>query len=339
MGGCVSSALLMNQQQQQKDFMSRQMEGRNSSSLGHHIVCLTSSTYGLLSLDPPNSSDEDDDEKPPAPPEIINSWELMAGLDHLIITNNKESSFRGFPRPKKPLVEEGEDDDDDDKENSNPNNNNNNNNNNNGVLERYCRKVIGGGPKGGEEKVVVYTTSLGTVRKTLEECKAVKAVLEGMGVAFCERDISMDIGWRQELTDLLLLSTSFNNNNNNSNNNKTPTPPRVFVKGMYLGGTQEFMTLAEQGILPLLLQGFPTPPASSCHGCGGLRFLPCLSCNGSCKILRIQEQPSIMDLKQQQHNTTTTTTGSRRPTSTTTLQVVPCPHCNENGLMLCPICN
>lgn len=49
-------------------------------------------------------------------------------------------------------------------------------------------------PPDGEEKVVIYTTSLRGVRRTFEACNAVRAVLDGFGVFYCEKDISMDQG-------------------------------------------------------------------------------------------------------------------------------------------------
>ncbi|GJZ53798.1 putative thioredoxin-like fold protein [Tanacetum coccineum] len=77
--GCVSSHLL----NQDDDF--------TTTTLSHHIVSLTSSTYGLLTLDPSSSPTI----IPPSP-EVINTWELMDGLD----SNN--DSFRFSPQPSKP---------------------------------------------------------------------------------------------------------------------------------------------------------------------------------------------------------------------------------------------
>uniref|UniRef100_A0A0D9VWX4 Glutaredoxin domain-containing protein n=1 Tax=Leersia perrieri TaxID=77586 RepID=A0A0D9VWX4_9ORYZ len=48
-------------------------------------------------------------------------------------------------------------------------------------LERRC-------PPGGEHAVVLYTTSLRGVRKTFEDCATVRRLLEGLRVAFLERD-------------------------------------------------------------------------------------------------------------------------------------------------------
>ncbi|KAK3155287.1 hypothetical protein QOZ80_2BG0201240 [Eleusine coracana subsp. coracana] len=48
----------------------------------------------------------------------------------------------------------------------------------------------------------------------------------------------------------------------------------------------------------------------ACSGCGGVRFVPCEECSGSCKVY-LEEVGSF-----------------RR-----------CPECNENGLVRCPLCS
>ncbi|GJN10242.1 hypothetical protein PR202_ga28320 [Eleusine coracana subsp. coracana] len=49
-------------------------------------------------------------------------------------------------------------------------------------------------PPGGERGAVLYTTTLRGVRRTFEDCNGVRALLECLGVAFQERDVSMDRG-------------------------------------------------------------------------------------------------------------------------------------------------
>lgn len=84
--------------------------------------------------------------------------------------------------------------------------------------------------------------------------------------------------------------------------------PRVFVKGRYIGGAAEVMRLQEEGGLVKLVEGLPKGVCGwVCKGCGGARFLPCFGCSGSCKVVR--------DGK-----------------------VVRCLLCNENGLVVCPLC-
>lgn len=153
--------------------------------------------------------------------------------------------------------------------------------------------------------VVVYTTTLRGVRKTFEECNAVRAVIEGHGVFVCERDISMDQGFREELRELM-----------KGKDRSELVPPRVFVKGRYVGGANEVLKTMEEGSLGLLLEGLPKSKAGYvCEACGGVRFLPCFSCNGSCKM--------TMDWRKE---------GGKRA-------VVRCGECNENGLVHCPICS
>ncbi|AEE82911.1 Glutaredoxin family protein [Arabidopsis thaliana] len=333
--GCVSSNLLNHDE----DFS---QIGGGSSAFGHHIVKLTSTTYGLLTLDPP---------PPPSPPmtppekftvdtksksiwseprviksepEIINSWELMSGLDG--------ESFRFTPLPKTPVkykVFGGEN-----KENSDPSRRNPRKNLNDEVLkpldlnredsdsnsrsprksfkpldlkldekfERIC-------PPGGENRVVMYTTSLRGVRQTFEACNAVRAAVESFGVVVCERDVSMDRRFREELVSLMAKRVG--------DEGVAALPPRVFVKGRYIGGGEEVLRLVEEGSFGELISGIPRKKAGGCEsgacdGCGGLFFLPCFRCNGSCKMVKGWGSASV---------------------------VVRCNECNENGLVPCPICS
>ncbi|KAM5571345.1 uncharacterized protein ABKV19_011780 [Rosa sericea] len=311
--GCVSSNLFNHDD----DFSQL-----GSSALSHHIVSLTSSTYGLLTLDPPpppttppsrftlgsifpTSLSEPrslwSDPKPlRSDPEVINSWELMAGLD--------ADSFRFSPLPppkpfsiRTPKTA--------DKENSNPN--------------RVNRSVLVRGPldrfesicpPGGENKLVLYTTSLRGVRKTFEACNAVRAAVENLGVMVCERDVSMDRGFREELNDLM-----------EGKGRDAAVPPRLFVKGRYVGGSEEVLKIVEEGLLGEILEGLPKKRAGSvCEGCGEAKFLPCFQCNGSSKMVLVVKEEVVV-------------VGQRQGGASTV--VVRCPECNENGLVLCPICS
>ncbi|KFK45022.1 hypothetical protein AALP_AA1G334300 [Arabis alpina] len=307
--GCVSSNLL----NQNDDF----------SHLGgcHHFVKLTSTTYGLLNLDPLPSS-------PPPPstavistpatpmtpperfiisskepmsvksesPEVINFWELMSGLDStdtcrfspLSVSGgvNKENSVPNLKNPRnvsafKPLDPKFPE-----------------------IAEKLCspEEEEDGGEK--ENRVVIYTTSLRGVRRTFEACNAVRAAIESFGVVICERDVSMDRGFREELSSLMA---------NEEEGNGTLLP-RVFVKGKYIGGAEEVMSLVEEGLLGDLLRGIPKKKdlGGGCDGCGGLSFLPCSGCNGSCKVVEGWGSDAV---------------------------VVRCNDCNENGLVRCPICS
>ncbi|KAI3505329.1 hypothetical protein L1887_27414 [Cichorium endivia] len=316
--GCVSSHLL----NQDDDFTQI-----GSSALGHHIVSLTSTTYGLLTLDPSSSPTTVpptppprftlssffpsplSESKPDPPPEVINSWELMAGLD------STAESFRFSPQPSKPspfryalLDTENVNPTKDPTslENTNPNYRNPKLSSKSVFLDGFEELC----PPKGENKVVIYTTTLRGVRKTFEACNAVRAVLEGFGVFFCERDISMDRGFREELWELM-----------KGKDKHELVPPRVFVKGRYVGGSDEILKIAEEGCLGKLLEGLPkSKPGYVCEVCGGSRFLPCLTCNGSCKVVMVLKKE--IDGKQLGQNVR-----------------VQCSDCNENGLVRCPICS
>ncbi|XP_048440207.1 uncharacterized protein At5g39865-like [Pyrus x bretschneideri] len=174
-----------------------------SSTLSHHIVSLTSSTYNLLTsfifpspLSHPKSLEFEpksllSDPRPlPSDPEVINSWELMNGLN--------ANSFRlSLLSPPKPFVF---------LENSNPNR---------AILKSPYESVFRVNnkkdpldrlekirPPGRENKVVVYKTTRG-VRRTFEERNVVRAEIEDLWVMIVERDVSMDREFREELSDLM----------------------------------------------------------------------------------------------------------------------------------------
>ncbi|CAM6041944.1 unnamed protein product [Sphagnum compactum] len=131
--------------------------------------------------------------------------------------------------------------------------------------------------------------------------------------------------------------------------------PRVFIMGYYIGGVEEVVELHETEKLGELLTNFklklPRPQQTSncqlllqqqlheqqeyyysglahgpaaascnnyyyhCNGCGGVRFVPCPNCNGSCKIISAENSSYSNNIK-----------------------IIRCPDCNENGLIRCPIC-
>ena len=155
--------------------------------------------------------------------------------------------------------------------------------------------------------MVIYTTTLRGIRKTFEDCNAVRSAIESYEVAICERDISMDRGFKEELRELM-------KGKEKESRNQT-TPPRVFIKGRYIGGAEEVMRMVDEGWFGDLLKGLPKKRAGEvCDGCGDVKFLPCFQCNGSCKMIVVVKE-------------------GRRTV------VMRCTECNENGLVHCPICN
>ncbi|XP_061362262.1 uncharacterized protein LOC133306013 [Gastrolobium bilobum] len=149
-------------------------------------------------------------------------------------------------------------------------------------------------PPGGDGTVIFYTTTLTGIRKTFEDCNKIRFLLQSFRVLYLERDISMHKEYRDELWSTM--------------DGKT-LPPRLFVKGRYIGGAEEVLSLHEQGKLRKLFDGVPMDWFNGpCDACGGIRFVLCFKCNGSHKVIAENKETNQ------------------------------CPQCNENGLIVCPYC-
>jgi glutaredoxin domain-containing cysteine-rich protein 1 len=160
-------------------------------------------------------------------------------------------------------------------------------------------------PPDSARKVVLYLTSLRGIRKTYEDCWSARSILQGYGVRVDERDLSMHAGFKDELQDALGAAAG--------------RLPQVFADGKHLGGAEEVRRMHEAGELAAALEACEMAPPGlpgkgvaleACSGCGGVRFVPCEECSGSCKVF-LEEAGSF-----------------RR-----------CPECNENGLVRCPLCS
>ncbi|KAJ4758897.1 hypothetical protein LUZ62_069272 [Rhynchospora pubera] len=125
-------------------------------------------------------------------------------------------------------------------------------------------------PPNGKNCIVLYTTSLRGIRRTFEDCTKVRNLLENLNVQFHERDISMDLGYREELWDVLGWRA---------------TPPRLFIQGKYIGGAEVTLGLNEQEKLLPLLRWVPKKKIGKCNGCGSMGFVVCNECHGSRKIV------------------------------------------------------
>ncbi|KAK7276416.1 hypothetical protein RIF29_17555 [Crotalaria pallida] len=125
-------------------------------------------------------------------------------------------------------------------------------------------------PPGLDQGVVVYYTSLRVVRRTFDDCRAVRSILRGFRVAVDERDVSMDDRFRDELDGIL--------------GRRNVTLPRVFIGGAYVGGADDVRQLYESGDLQRLIERLPRSNANGCDCCGGFRFVMCDECNGSHKV-------------------------------------------------------
>lgn len=164
-----------------------------------------------------------------------------------------------------------------------------------------------------KERVVVYFTSLRGVRKTYEDCCDVMVILKGIGVRIDERDMSMDSRFRVELKERLGDRALTGN-----------LLPRVFVGERYVGGAEDVRRLHEEGKLEEELKGCEMVEDGCgngwCEACGDVRFLPCETCSGSCKIYLEEDEDHEEDDREEG-------CGFQR-----------CPDCNENGLVRCSMC-
>lgn len=130
-------------------------------------------------------------------------------------------------------------------------------------------------PPRGDDSLVLYTTTLGGVRRTFENCNKVRLILESHRVVFDERDVALHGEFRQELKELL-------------GDGEEGSVPRLFVKGRYIGGVEEVVNLNETKRLGRILNWARVERGLGrlgCEGCGGARFVPCFDCGGSCKVV------------------------------------------------------
>ncbi|KAK8957747.1 hypothetical protein KSP39_PZI000467 [Platanthera zijinensis] len=88
-------------------------------------------------------------------------------------------------------------------------------------------------------------------------------------------------------------------------------PPRLFIDGRCIGGAEEVLGMHEEGRLMPVLEEMPRDQSGGvkCWRCGGGRFLVCESCHGGRKMYH----------------------GGGGVWGD-------CGLCNENGLVVCPIC-
>ncbi|KAJ4823926.1 hypothetical protein Tsubulata_009760 [Turnera subulata] len=172
----------------------------------------------------------------------------------------------------------------------------------------------------GRDKVVVYFTSLRGVRKTYEDCCHVRVILKGLGVRVDERDVSMHSGFKEELKELM------------GEGYRGGGLPKVFVGKKYIGGAEEIKRMHEDGQLEKAIEGCEMVDdgggaggGGACEACGDIRFVPCETCSGSCKVYYEGDEEEQVELG-----------GSEEGGGEYGFQR--CPDCNENGLIRCPIC-
>ncbi|CAL1392108.1 unnamed protein product [Linum trigynum] len=178
-----------------------------------------------------------------------------------------------------------------------------------------------------KDRVIVYFTSLRGVRKTYEDSCYVRVILKGAGVRVDERDVSMHSGFKEELKQLLGgCGGGF-------------SLPRVFIGKKYIGGAEEVRRLHEEGQLEKAVEGCEQAESEdgggggSCEACGDIRFVPCETCNGSCKIYNEEEEEEDEELEDEEEGLE-----GEEGINGGDYGFQRCPDCNENGLIRCPIC-
>jgi len=119
-------------------------------------------------------------------------------------------------------------------------------------------------------KVVVYTSTMGIVRRTHQRCQNVRHILRTHLVKFVERDTFMSREVQEEIKERM--------------GQKHVELPQVFIEGVHIGGAETIEKLNESGELRQMLKPFRSIEATkACTVCGGFGFLPCGMCNGSKK--------------------------------------------------------
>ncbi|KAJ1258690.1 hypothetical protein BS78_10G094800 [Paspalum vaginatum] len=173
-------------------------------------------------------------------------------------------------------------------------------------IDAKAKRRLATPPPESAGRVVVYLTSLRGVRRTYEDCCSTAAVLRAYGARVDGRDLSMHAGFKDELRAAL------------GGGGRAAPLPQVFADGRHLGGAEEVRRLHEAGELAAALEACcaaDAKDAAACAGCGGVRFVPCGACSGSCKVFVEDDEGGAGG-------------GAFRR----------CPECNENGLVRCPVC-
>ncbi|KAI4302907.1 hypothetical protein MLD38_038600 [Melastoma candidum] len=129
-------------------------------------------------------------------------------------------------------------------------------------------------PSQGGDRLVVYTTSLGGVRRTYKDCNHARLVLDSHGMVSDERDMALHGEFLSELRELL--------------GEEAAAVPWVFLCGRLLGGVEELEGLNDYGRFGRMLRYVRIEQGAGrrdCEGCGGGRFVLCAECGGSRKVV------------------------------------------------------
>ena len=121
-------------------------------------------------------------------------------------------------------------------------------------------------------KVVMYTTSLTSIRDISSSCARVKHILTTHRINFDERDIFLHPAFGDELKERL---------------NCTQTVvPYVFCKGILVGDSERIEILNDDGDFLSMLKEFQKTEVKICRTCGDRKFVLCNWCQGSKKGLK-----------------------------------------------------
>lgn len=94
------------------------------------------------------------------------------------------------------------------------------------LLQSYIEKEEG--------KVVVYTTSLGVLRNTFEDCMKVKKILRTLLIKFDEKDVFMSREYQDEIKERMRCDQVL--------------VPQVFVSGQHVGVSYPLLAPISPGI-------------------------------------------------------------------------------------------
>jgi len=118
---------------------------------------------------------------------------------------------------------------------------------------------------------VVYLTSLGVVRDTIQRCSNVRKILRNLCIRVIEKDLYVRGHFKTELETRLEIRL------------KKIRLPLVFLNGQFLGDDAELERMNEAGELREMMEPLRDRAAVErvCVGCGGYRVVPCPGCGGS----------------------------------------------------------
>ncbi|KEH41459.1 putative thioredoxin-like protein [Medicago truncatula] len=316
----------------------------------HHLVSLTSTTYGSLLMinqndydDEPSKLNETQREESLSPDSVINAWELMDGLDDVDdepnfdtpMEKNISSSSSSSPSSlnKKPLWQHLSEEALLAKLDSN-------------VVSSYKRALLSrkhgrnnhlsrsaesssGSSSSSSSSNSPLSCSLSSISRNLcclpgAEDRIVFYFTSLRGIRKTYEDccsVRMILkGFRVRVDERdISMDSSYRKELQNALGDKMVTLPHVFIRGKHVGNAEEIRLLHESGELENLLKGFPIKDSGFvCERCGDARFVPCSKCNGSRRVFEEEK-------------------GKLRRYNDASLEKR-CIDCNENGLIRCPTC-